>query len=137
MSRDESKNNMRFSLVFSLIFKNRTFFPYKSIWTKNICLITLKAKYQNVPIISEFCHMSRVTGSLLDNLISKNFWDVLHETPCSWDWTSYSSYIYTIIGVAPLNTERTLEKLILKTALWYIIPQPKKQQKRKPMIVNK
>ena len=74
---------MRFSFVFSLIFKNRTFFPYTSILKKNVFLITLKAKYQNVPIISEFCHMSWVTGSLLANLISKNFCIILYETPCT------------------------------------------------------
>ena len=32
--------------------------------------------------ISEFCHMSWVTGSLLANLGSKNFCIVLYETPC-------------------------------------------------------
>ena len=38
--------------VFSLLFKNLTFFPYTSILTKYDFLVILKAKYQNVPIIS-------------------------------------------------------------------------------------
>ena len=39
---------MRFSFVFSLIFKIRTFFPHTSIFTKNDFWVILKAKYQNV-----------------------------------------------------------------------------------------
>ena len=41
---------MRFSFVFSLIFKNQNFFQNTSILTKNDFLVTLKAKYQNPPI---------------------------------------------------------------------------------------
>ena len=51
---------MRFSFVFSLIFKNRTFFPHTSILTKNVFLVTLKAKYQNDPNNVKKCHMFQV-----------------------------------------------------------------------------
>ena len=51
---------MRFSFVFSLIFKNRTFFPNISILTKNVFLDTLKAKYQNDPNKVKKCHMFQV-----------------------------------------------------------------------------
>ena len=40
---------MRFSFVFSLIFKNQNYFQNTSILTKNVFLVTLKAKYQNHP----------------------------------------------------------------------------------------
>ena len=41
-------HSYQISFVFSPIFKNYTFFPHPSILTKNIFLVTLKAKYQNV-----------------------------------------------------------------------------------------
>ena len=72
---------MRFYFVFSLTFQKLTFFPHTSILTKNVFLVNLKAKYQNVPIISEFCHMSWVTGSLLANLIRKSFGAFIMKHP--------------------------------------------------------
>ena len=74
---------IRFYFLYSPICENLTISSYTSILTKNVFLVTLKAKYQNVPIKSEFCYMTWVIGSLLANLISKTFWGV-HETPCMW-----------------------------------------------------
>ena len=37
---------MRFSFLFSLILKDRTFYIHTSMLTKNVFLVTLKAKYQ-------------------------------------------------------------------------------------------
>ena len=70
--------------------------------TKNVFLVTLKAKYPNVPIISEFCHMSWVTGSLLANLISKNFCIVLYETPCRRP-RILSTYILLLLNVSDMD----------------------------------
>ena len=41
---------MRFSFVFSPIRENWTISPHTSILTKNVVLVTLKVKYQNVHI---------------------------------------------------------------------------------------
>ena len=51
---------MRFSFAFSLIFKNRTFFPNTLILIKNAFLVTLKAKYKNDPNKVKKCHMFQV-----------------------------------------------------------------------------
>ena len=51
---------MRFSFVFALIFKNLTFLPYTSILTKNLFLVTLKAKYKNYPNKVKKFHMFQV-----------------------------------------------------------------------------
>ena len=53
---------MKFSFVFSLIFKNRTYIPNTSILTENVFLVTLKVKYQNVHTV---CSFSPVTKYLL------------------------------------------------------------------------
>ena len=60
----------RFSFVFSLIFENRTYYPHTSILTTNYFLVILKAKYQNVPSILNFWHMSHVLSSLLADTVN-------------------------------------------------------------------
>ena len=70
---------MRFSFVFSLMFKNRTFIPNTSILTKNVFLVTLKAKYQNDPINAKKCHMFQVIEIVLAQGIDKYFLTRLKE----------------------------------------------------------
>ena len=59
--------------------------------TKNDFLVILKVKYQNVPITLEFCHMSYITGSLLANFISNNFWTFIPEHPVPFTITRWLS----------------------------------------------
>ena len=77
---------------FSHIFKNRTFSPNTSILTKNVFFIILKAKYQNVPIISNFWHLSYVIRSPLADVVSFYLVAFIKKHPVnprciySWDW---------------------------------------------------
>ena len=70
---------MRFSFVFSLIFKNRTFIPHATILTKNVFLVNLKAKYQNDPNNVKKCHMFQVREIVQARGISKYFSTGLKE----------------------------------------------------------
>ena len=121
--------------IFTYIQKSDIFSIYL-YFDDDFVLVTLKAKYQNVPIISEFCHMSWVTGSLLANLISKNFWDVHYETPCRYissPWKRYECLLETLWNSgypsAHLKTHKTNmrnnfvissggKSLLAKTNIW-------------------
>ena len=70
---------MRFSFVFSHIFKNRTFIPNTSILTNFFFLVTLKAKYQNDPNNVKKCHIFQVIEIVQARGISKYFLTGLKE----------------------------------------------------------
>ena len=84
---------MRISFVFSLIFKNRTFFPHSSILTKNVFLVTLKAKYQNDPNKVKKCHMFQVKGITLATGINKYFLTGLKEHTVFTLWNIFETFI--------------------------------------------
>ena len=75
MPRNEITNKISpdFPFLFSLIFKNLTFFPHSSILTKKVLLVTLKAKYQNDPNKVKKCHMVQVIEIFQAQEISKYF----------------------------------------------------------------
>ena len=95
---------MRISFVFSLIFKNRTFFPHSSILTKNVFLVTLKAKYQNDPNKVKKCHMFQVTEIFLPHGIIKYF-----LTPTKKHTVYLISIIIYLNASALFNTISTLQ----------------------------
>ena len=75
---------MRFSLVFSPIFENRIFCPHTSIFTKNISLVILKAKYHNVIYIRNFC-----------NQLAREIKKGKNERPFSYIFLMYAAaYLY-------------------------------------------
>ena len=88
ITRNESKykisseNYWDFTLYFHLYFKIWHFFHIPQFWQRNI-LVTLKAKYQNVPIISEFWHMSwghrKPCGQFnKQKLLGRSLWNTLY-----------------------------------------------------------
>ena len=79
LSGKQSGKLMEFSFVFSLIFKNQTFFPYTSILTKNVFVGYFKSQISKWAKQSEKMPHFQVTGIILPRVINKDFLTWLNE----------------------------------------------------------